>query len=114
MRAIKLIYFYLEEDKSLHSFLQLYSWCLVAVIILWLFLTVPWVGLQCVIVVFLDHTSLLLWWICQDLCNVTLYIRSRVVMGGTLGTGTFKPEKNLVFFRIKSPGPHRCHPGKLE
>ena len=25
-----------------------------------------------------------------------------VVMGGTLGTGTFKPEKNLVFFfRIK-------------
>ena len=21
-----------------------------------------------------------------------------VVMGGTLGTGTFKPEKNLVFF----------------
>ena len=37
-----------------------------------------------------------------------------VVMGATLGTGTFKPEKNLVFFRIKSPGPHRCHPGKLE
>ena len=37
-----------------------------------------------------------------------------VVMGVTLGTGTFKPEKNLVFFRIKSPGPHRCHPGKLE
>ena len=39
---------------------------------------------------------------------------SKVVMGVTLGTGTFKPEKNLVFFRIKSPGPHRCHPGKLE
>ena len=39
----------------------------------------------------------------------------RVVMGVTLGTGTFKPEKNLVFFfRIKSLGPHRCHPGKLE
>ena len=37
-----------------------------------------------------------------------------VVMGATLGTGTFKPEKNLVFFKIKSPGPHRCHPGKLE
>ena len=39
---------------------------------------------------------------------------SAVVMGGTMGTGTFKPEKNLVFFRLKSPGPHRCHPGKLE
>ena len=33
-----------------------------------------------------------------------------VVMGGTLGTGIFKPEKNLVFFRIKSPGTHRCRP----
>ena len=27
--------------------------------VLWLFLTVPWVGLQCVIVVFPDHTQLL-------------------------------------------------------
>ena len=26
--------------------------------VLWLFLTVPWVGLQCVIVVFPDHTYL--------------------------------------------------------
>ena len=26
------------------------------VIVLWLFLTLPWVGLQCVIVVFPDHT----------------------------------------------------------
>ena len=26
---------------------------------MWLFLTVPWVGLQCVIVVFPDHTCLL-------------------------------------------------------
>ena len=28
--------------------------------VLWLFLAVPWVGLQCVIVVFPDHTRLLL------------------------------------------------------
>ena len=34
--------------------------CLVTVNVLWLFLTVPWVGLQCVIVVFPDHTHLLL------------------------------------------------------
>ena len=33
--------------------------CLVTVNILWLFLTVPWVGLECVIVVFSDHTHLL-------------------------------------------------------
>ena len=33
--------------------------CVVAVGILWLFLLVPWVGQQCVIVVFPDHTHLL-------------------------------------------------------
>ena len=33
--------------------------CLVAVNVLWLFLTVPWVGLQCVVVVFPDHSHLL-------------------------------------------------------
>ena len=35
------------------------SWCLVIVIVLWLFLMVPWDGLQCVIVVFPDHIHLL-------------------------------------------------------
>ena len=30
-----------------------------------------------------------------------------VVMDATMGTGTFKPEKNLEFFRLKSPGTHR-------
>ena len=30
----------------------------VTVNVLWLFLTVPWVGLQCVIVVFPDHNHL--------------------------------------------------------
>ena len=34
------------------------SWCLVIVIVLWLFLTVPWVGVRCVIVVLPDHTHL--------------------------------------------------------
>ena len=33
--------------------------CIVAINVLWLFLTVPWVGLQCVIVVFPDYTHLL-------------------------------------------------------
>ena len=31
-------------------------------------------------------------------------------MGATMGTGTFKPEKNLEFFRLKSPGTHRWLP----
>ena len=34
--------------------------CLAVLYVLWLFLTVPWVGLQCVMVVFTDHTRLLL------------------------------------------------------
>ena len=34
--------------------------CIVTINVLWLFLTVPCVGLQCVIVVFPDHTHLLL------------------------------------------------------
>ena len=34
--------------------------CFVTINVLWLFLMVPWVGLQYVIVVFPDHTHLLL------------------------------------------------------
>ena len=37
--------------------------CIVTINVLWLFLTVPWVGLQCVIVVVHDHTHLLFKWI---------------------------------------------------
>ena len=43
--------------SKLVALLSLSSWCLV--IAVWLFLTVPWVSLQFVIVVFLDHTYLL-------------------------------------------------------
>ena len=35
------------------------TWCLVGV--LWLFFTVPWVGLRCESVVFSDHSNLLIW-----------------------------------------------------
>ena len=33
--------------------------CIVTINVMWLFLTLPWVGLQCVFVVFSDHTHLL-------------------------------------------------------
>ena len=42
---------------ELVALLSLSSWCLL--IVVWLFLTVPWVCLQFVIVVFPDHTHLL-------------------------------------------------------
>ena len=43
---------------ELVAFLLLFFGCLVAVNVLWLFLMVPWVRLQCVIVVFPGHTDL--------------------------------------------------------
>ena len=44
--------------RKLVALLFLSYRCIVYVNVLWLFLTVPWVGLQCVIVVFPDHTNL--------------------------------------------------------
>ena len=40
------------------SLLLLSYRCIVTINVLWFFLKVPWVGLQCVIVVFPDHTHL--------------------------------------------------------
>ena len=47
----------LMGKRELGALLSLSSWCLV--IVVWLFLAVPWVCLQFVIVVFPDHTHLL-------------------------------------------------------
>ena len=44
--------------RKLVALLFLSYRCIVTIIVLWLFLTVPRVGLQCVIVVFPDHTHL--------------------------------------------------------
>ena len=46
----------LMGKRELVALLSLSSWCLV--IVVWLFLVVPWVCLQLVIVVFPDHTHL--------------------------------------------------------
>ena len=49
----------LMGKRELVALLGLSSWCLV--IVVWLFLAVPWVSLQFVIVVFPDHIHLLFW-----------------------------------------------------
>ena len=49
----------LKRMRELVALLVLSYGCLVTVNVLWLFLTVSWVGMQCVIVVFPDHTHLL-------------------------------------------------------
>ena len=48
----------LVGKRELVTFLGLSSWCLV--IVVWLFLAVPWICLRFVIVVFPNHTHLLL------------------------------------------------------
>ena len=49
----------LKRKRKLVALLFLSYICIATVNVLWLFLTVPLVGLQCVIVVFPDHTHLL-------------------------------------------------------
>ena len=49
----------LKRKRSLVALLLLSYRCIVTLNVLWLFFTVPWVDLQCVIVVFPDHTHLL-------------------------------------------------------
>ena len=48
----------LRRRRELVALRLLSFGCLVTVNVLWLFLMVPWVGLQFVIVVFSDHTHL--------------------------------------------------------
>ena len=49
----------LMGKRELVTLLSLSSWCLVVTDVVWLFLAVPWVCLQFVIVEFPDHTHLL-------------------------------------------------------
>ena len=49
----------LKRKRKLVALLLLSYRCIVSINFLWLFLTVPWVGLQYLIVVFPDHTYLL-------------------------------------------------------
>ena len=49
----------LKRKKKLVALLLLSYSCIVTITFLWLFLAVLWLGLQCVIVVFPDHTHLL-------------------------------------------------------
>ena len=50
----------LKRKRKIVALLLLSYKCIVSLNVLLLFITVPWVGLQCVNVVFPDHTHLLL------------------------------------------------------
>ena len=54
----------LKRKRKLVALLLLSYRCIVTITVLWLFIMAPpWVGLQCVIVVFPDHTHLLFYFI---------------------------------------------------
>ena len=59
----------LKRKRKLVALLLLFYICIVTINVLWLFLTVPWVGLQYVIVAFPDHTHLLFAVFCS--CRTT-------------------------------------------
>ena len=66
----------LMGKRELVDLLGLSSWCLV--IVVWLFLAVPWVCLQFVIVVFPDHTHLLFFMTSSVFRNLSLRFASHV------------------------------------
>ena len=55
------MFFFLDEIERADALLLTSFRCLVTVNVLWLFIMVPWVVPQCVIVFFPDHTHLLLY-----------------------------------------------------
>ena len=57
--------------RKLVALLLLPYRCLAVVIVLWLFLAVPWVGQSCVIVVFPEHTHLLFSDAHRSICFMT-------------------------------------------
>ena len=76
----------LMGKRELVALLSLSSWCLV--IVVWLFLAMPWVCLQFVIVVFPDHTHYFLLHLIisiPDLCILLYFYESFcVVCDGSL------------------------------
>ena len=79
------------RKRELVALLSLSSWCLV--IDVWLFLGVPWVCLQFVILVFPDDTHLLFmgWWsdAYHPLVTVTLTLTSDLVSRNCIDSGAY-------------------------
>ena len=69
----------LKRRMELIALLLLSYGCLVTVNVLWLLLTVPCVGLQCVIVVFPDHTHLLFQSMLKVMINIIKHLCSYVI-----------------------------------
>ena len=84
------------------ALLGLFSWCLTLVMVVWLFLAVPWVCLGFVIVVFPDHTH----YFCHQMSQLLLCIQAAMV-AARLGIYAGSTEPSLPAYAIMS-WPNYC------
>ena len=68
----------LKRKRKLVALLLLSYRFIFTINVLWFFLTVPWVGLQCVIMVYPDHTHLL-FYVCSLFCCALLGVFSNLL-----------------------------------
>ena len=80
--------------------------CLVTVNVLLLFVTVPWVGMQCVVVVFPDHTHLLFGLV--DMINylVILFQRMSIIVFEQKFNNCKRQSKQIYEFHFSIPPMH--------
>ena len=90
----------LRRKRKLVSLLLLSCRCIVTINFLRLFLTVPWVGLQYLIVLFPDHTHFLL-----ELCTLQfysggamVYLRKNIVFRSVRGSIVFQDGAGVELF----------------
>ena len=74
----------LKKEIELVALLLLSYGCIVTVNVLWIFLTVAWIGLKCVTVVIPEHTHLLL----ESMIDST-WPRMLICCNDKLGVSTF-------------------------
>ena len=93
----------LKRTRELVALLLLFYGYLVAVNVLWLFLTVPWVNLQCVIVVFPDYTHL---HFATCICMSLQYLSVEIILSDLksehkfLGLGHFRLAPNTYLHKV--------------